>query len=68
MEQIVINQDNFVAYIVIGVLFFYQIFKDGYETGVFDQYAYDVYDRRIKRRKKIVALLKQFLNRFRKHE
>lgn len=67
MEQLVINQDNFVAYIVIGVLLFHLIFKDGYETGVFDQYAYDVYDRRIKRRKKIVAKIKQFLNRFGYH-
>lgn len=67
MEQIVINQDNFIFYVIIGALFSYLWFKYGYEMGVFEQYAYDVYDRRIKCRKKIVAKIKQFLNRFRYH-
>lgn len=67
MEQLVINQDNFVAYIVFGVAFFYLFFKDGYETGVFEQYAFDVYEKRIKRRKKIIDKIKQFFNRFRYH-
>lgn len=67
MEQLVINQDNFVAYVLLAVAFSYLIFKDGYETGVFEQYAFDVYEKRIKRRKKIIVKIKQFFNRFRYH-
>lgn len=63
MQSFVINEQNYIYFLIAFLVFDYFSFRNGYECGLLEQYSFDVLGRRSNRRTKFISKFKSLISK-----